>query len=175
MKKFLLNIFLIASFIFFATYTFATDSNMMQDATNAVRDMVGGAENAMEDAAGAVSNTSKNITGDMQEGLNNMMDNNDQNNTDTNNDNNGDDRNTTTGASTDNNGNGANYGNNGNNPGDYTAQRTATTTDGTIAGMNSTTWIWLIMAVLAIAIIALVYYYSVGMTTNNRNYHNGDE
>ena len=71
-------------------------------------------------------------------------------------------RNTTTGGTPDN--------------GDYTAQRTATTTDGTMAGMNSTTWIWLIMAVLAVAIIALVYYYSAGLATNNRNnYHNDDE
>ena len=171
-KKFLFAVLLSVLFIFCMTYTLATDSNMMQDATNSIRDMAGSAENAMEDAAGAVSNTSKNVTGDMQEGLNNMLDNN-QNNSDNNNNNNGDDPNTTTGASTDNSGNNGTYSNN-NIPGNYTAERTATSTDGTLAGMNSTTWIWLIMAVLAIAIIALVYYYSAGLATNNRNNYHDD-
>ena len=83
-KKILFALLLSVFFVFFMTYTFATNTQPMQDAVNSVRDMVGGAENAVEDAAGAVSNTSKNITGDMQEGLNNVMNSNDQN--DSNND-----------------------------------------------------------------------------------------
>ena len=103
------------------------------------------------------------------------MDNNNKSDT-TNSNTMGDDPNTTTGNSTDNNENNwndSNSFNNGDNSRDYTAQRTSTTTDSSLAGMNSTTWIWLIMAVLAIAIIALVYYYSAGLATHN--YHNDDE
>ena len=147
-KKFLFALLLSVLLLFFMTYSFANNTQPMQDTANSIRDMVGGAENAMEDAAGAVSNTSKNITGDMQEGLNNVMNGNESN--DAHNDN------------TD--------------SGNYTAQRTSTSTDGTMAGMNSTTWIWLIMAILAVAIIALVYYYSAELAINNRNnYHNDDE
>ena len=167
MKKCLFMVSLIISFIIYIPYTFATDSNMMQEATNTIRNVVGGTENIMGDVANNISSTSKNVTEGIQQGLNNTMDNNNQNNTNNNGNNMGDDKNTTTGYSTD------NAENNRYNPGNYMAQRTSTTTDGTIAGMNSTTWIWLILAVLAIAIIALVYYYSAGLATHN--YHNDDE
>ena len=40
--------------------------------------------------------------------------------------------------------------------------------------MESVVVTWIVMAVLAIAIIALVYYYSAGLTTKN-GYHHDDE
>lgn len=50
----------------------------------------------------------------------------------------------------------------------YTATRTATTNN--MGGINSTMWIWVTMAVAAIAIIALVWYY--GMQNNvSKNSH----
>lgn len=51
---------------------------------------------------------------------------------------------------------------NGNSGTGYTSTRTSTdiTGDTTFLGMNSTAWIWLILAIAAVAIVALVYYYS---------------
>ena len=44
--------------------------------------------------------------------------------------------------------------------GAYNATRTSVDTQaGTFMGMNSTAWTWLIMAIAAIAIVALVWYY----------------
>ena len=51
----------------------------------------------------------------------------------------------------------------------YNATRTATT-GATFMGMNSTAWTWLILGIAAIAIIALVWYYSTQL--NNSNYNN---
>ena len=46
--------------------------------------------------------------------------------------------------------------------GDYTATRTSTNAEGdaTFMGMTATMWTWLIMGIAAIAIVALVWYYS---------------
>ena len=50
----------------------------------------------------------------------------------------------------------------------YATTRTATTD--TFMGMNSTAWTWLVLAVAAVVIIALVWYYSTQITRdNNRN------
>ena len=50
----------------------------------------------------------------------------------------------------------------------YTATRTSA--DNTFMGMNSTAWTWLILGIAAIAIIALVWYYS-SQLNNNDNRH----
>ena len=47
-----------------------------------------------------------------------------------------------------------------NNNGNYTATRTATN-QATFMGMNATAWTWLILGIAAIAIVALVWYYSM--------------
>ena len=47
----------------------------------------------------------------------------------------------------------------------YTATRTATGT--TFMGMNGTSWTWLIIGIAAIAIIALVWYYSMQVRSSN--------
>ena len=59
-------------------------------------------------------------------------------------------------------------GTNGNN--DYNTTRVATG-DTTIMGMNSNTWTWLIIGIAAIAIIAVVWYYSMQFTNANHNNH----
>ena len=50
------------------------------------------------------------------------------------------------------------------------ATRTSTaTTENTFMGMNATAWTWLILGIAAIAIIALVWYYSVQFTSSHHN------
>ena len=50
---------------------------------------------------------------------------------------------------------------------DYTAKRTAT--EGTVMGMSSTMWTWIIFGILGISIISLVWYYS--MQESNKQHH----
>lgn len=69
-------------------------------------------------------------------------------------------------------------GDNMNNSSNYNANRTATTrnvgTDSdTFLGMNSTAWTWITLAVAAVVIVALVWYYSNKMT-NNRRFDDGE-
>lgn len=153
LKKIIFTILLLTiAFIFGINYTFAADDTGLKDAANNVRNMVGETENGIENAAKDISNTSKDVTSDIENKANNAtsdvenrMDN-DSN------------KNPLTGTTTN------------SNPGDYSASRTSTATDRSILGINSTTWIWLIMAIVAIAIIAMVYYFSVRSTGSN-NYH----
>ena len=51
----------------------------------------------------------------------------------------------------------------------YTATRTSTDGGTTFMGMNSTAWTWLILGVAAIGIIAVVWYYSMQITSENKN------
>ncbi len=151
-KKLLISSIIFALAIFSFSMCFA--NNDVQDAVDGIRNVVGGAENAIEDGARDISNASKDATSDMGQGFNNigntMMENGDNNNTkkDTN-----------------------NNMNSGIMNNDYTATRTATT-DNTFMGMNATAWTWLILGIAAIAIIALVWYYS--MQLRSSNYDNKD-
>lgn len=52
----------------------------------------------------------------------------------------------------------------------YTATRTAT--GGTFMGMNGTTWTWFILAIAALVIVGLVWYYA--MQNNEYNSHNNN-
>ena len=67
------------------------------------------------------------------------------------------------------NNNNDNADNNANN-GDYDATRTSA--DNTAMGMDSTAWTWLILGVAAIAIVALVWYYS--SQVNNGRHHDDE-
>lgn len=132
---------LIASIIFSFSICFANDaSNMLEDAANGVRNVVGGAENAIENAAGGVSNTAKNATEGVENGMNKASNS---------------VSNTMSSATRDNNGS-------------YTATRTAIDEGAaTFMGMTATAWTWLIMGIAAIAIVALVWYYSSQLRTSH--------
>lgn len=146
-KKIGISIAIIISMIFSFTVCFANDDgNMVQDAANGVRNVVGGAENAVEDAAKGVTDGAKNITNNI-ENVGNKAENKASNMTSSDN----------SRMSTNN---------------SYTATRTSTGTEAnTFMGMTATSWTWLIMGIAAIAIIALVWYYSAQMRSSNYDDH----
>lgn len=57
------------------------------------------------------------------------------------------------------------------NNGRYSATRTST--DNTVMGMSSNAWTWLIVGIAAIAIIAVIWYYSMQFTRTN-SYHDDE-
>ena len=144
-KKFLIGLivlFLITSFSCICLADNEGDSNNVgQDVVDGIRNVVGGAENAVEDAARDVANGSREATGDMEKAGNEMTD--------------------SAGSTMSN--------SRDNNNDDYTTTRTATTDDTTLFGMNGTTWTWIIMAIAAIAIVALIWYYAAQNKTDNYN------
>lgn len=151
-KKLFISFAILISLIFSFTICFANDGgNMVKDAADNVRNAVGGVENTVENAAKDVANTSKNVTGNMENGANNVgnnMENNNHNNQ----------QNTSTNNLKSN---------------DYNATRTSTgTTSNTFMGMNATAWTWLIIGIVAIAIVALVWYYA--MQTRSSDYNDRD-
>lgn len=151
-KKLFISFAILISLIFSFTICFANDGgNMVKDAADNVRNAVGGVENTVENAAKDVANTSKNVTGNMEDGANNVgnnMENNNHNNQ----------QNTSTNNLKSN---------------DYNATRTSTgTTSNTFMGMNATAWTWLIIGIVAIAIVALVWYYA--MQTRSSDYNDKD-
>lgn len=169
-KKLLFSLLLITLAIIFTTsFTFANnDAAPMENAANSIRNFVGNIENGVEDTAKNISGASKNATEGMENTASDITGTNDNNGNMKANDNgqnNGDNRTAQNGQNNEN----TMAGGMTNSSGNYTAQRTAASTDGKLLGMNSTTWIWLIMAILAIAIIALVYYYSTSNRTKNYN------
>ena len=134
-KKALISVILFLVIAFASTFVFAND-NTLSNAGHAIT-------NVVTDAGTAVRNGAENLGNNLQKGaqdvtgaITNMGDNND---------NNGDDRDTL-------------FTTNDNN-GDYTATRT-NATNGNFLGMNTMTWTWFILAVAAILIVALVWYYS---------------
>lgn len=139
-KKLLIATSVLVMAIFSFSVCFA--NNGLQDAADGVRNVVGGAENAVEDAARGVSNASKDATSKMEQGANNVG------NAVMNHDN--ENHNTKTGVTNNN----------------YTATRTAAT-DNTFMGMNATAWTWLIMGIATIAIVALIWYYSMQIRSSN--------
>ena len=56
----------------------------------------------------------------------------------------------------------------------YNTARTSTDTT-TVAGMSQTAWTWLILGVAAIAIIAVVWYYSMQFTNTGRKGNNNND
>ena len=48
--------------------------------------------------------------------------------------------------------------------------RTTDTTNGTFLGMSSNTWTWFVLAIVAIAIVGLVWYYAM----QNKNEYNNN-
>ena len=138
-----------------STLSFATDDqNPVNAVVDGARNVVNGAENTVEGAVNNIGNTMKdsaNKTGNTMNNIGNTM-------TNTNNNMN------------------MNVGNTANSSTNYIANRTATTRTadtGTFLGMNSTTWTWVVLAIAASTIIALVWYYST-RTTDTRRYDDGE-
>ncbi len=144
-KKYFVSFAIVLSLISSFSICLANNDEL-ESAVNDVRNFVGGAENAVEDAAKDISNTSKSATGtlenDMNHNTNEAISNHSISET------------LKTAI-----------------PNNYSATRTSTE-DTTIMGMNSTAWTWLIIGIAAIAIIAIVWYYSMQFT--NRNNHRDD-
>lgn len=151
-KKLLIVTAIISSLIFSVSVCFA--NNLAQDAANGAKNLVGGAENTIEGAVKGVSNASKDATANFENGANNMTNEMMNNNNSDNNNHNYDGTNVTSTT--------------GNNANNYTATRTGAT-DNTFMGMNSTVWTWLILGIVAIAIVALVWYYSTQVSSNRYN------
>lgn len=151
-KKLLLGLTTALCVVLFSfSMCFATDgANAGTDLVNGVRNVVGDTENAVENGAKDISDKSKEATGAMENGANDVTRGDTNNQTD----------NRSTGTTTPN-----------NNDNGYVATRTAT--DTTFMGMNSTAWTWLIIGIAAIAIIALIWYYSMQLTGSN--HHNDEE
>ena len=156
-KKIIFSAVFILLAIFFALpITYANmDNSLMKDATDGVKNMVGGAENAIENAAGAISDTSKNATGAIENAGNNM----------------------TAGVHNTVNNMGDNMNNNSldatNNNSSYQATRTATTSnDATFLGITGDAWVWIVMAMAGLAIGILIYSY---FTQSNTSYEHTDE
>lgn len=149
-KLYFLILLFIAFIIFTYNYVFAQNSiDDMKNTANNVKNAVGNAENAVENTVKDVTNSVKNETNEMQNNAQNDAQNNSNN-----------------------------YSQDTmlrNNTSNYNATRTSSETNNGLFGMNSTTWIWLILAIAAIGIISLVYYYSAGVTNNNHNYKDNDE
>lgn len=133
--------------IFFTSSVFAANNEMgdsMNKAGNTVQNVVGGAENVIEDAAGAIGTGVKDLGNTFADGAARVTNN----------------------GNTDNNENTTNNG--------YQTTRTATTratdgaNNGTFLGMSSNVWTWFVLAIAAIAIVGLVWYYAM----QNKNEYN---
>ncbi len=152
-KKLLISLATLLAIIF--SFTFCLANNGLQGVADGVRNVVGDAENAVEGVARDISNASKNATGNMENTANNIGNNiKDSFDGNTAKDTNNDSR-TMTGTTT-----------------NYDATRTSANGEATFMGMNATAWTWLILGIAAIAIIALVWYYS--MQFNSSNYDHKD-
>lgn len=145
-KKVFITLGLIISLIFSFSICFAADEHPVQDAMNnagnAVKDTVNNAENVVEDAVNNTEGTTEKAENVMNNVGNVVMDTGNNMEKDTR---------TSTGNDT------------------YTATRTSTDGRATFMGMNATAWTWLILGIAAIAIIAVVWYYSMQVTSENNN------
>lgn len=147
-KKFIFSIVVFAAFIFSFTYVFAADmANGVQNVVNKTEETV---EGVVKDGANAV----RDVTKDAENTANNAG-------------------NAMAGAVSNTTNHAGNTAAGMTNEGNYTATRTATNEGATFMGMNATTWTWLILGIAAIAIVALVWYYS--MQFNDRSYDNRGE
>ena len=140
-KKFFVFFGILLCIIFSFTFCFAENNDGLKRATNDVRNFIGGVEDTVENGAKDISNVSKDATGSVENGLDNNMKGLDEN---------------------------AGYTSSDSNGGQYTASRVATD-DSTLMGMTSTAWTWLIIGIAAIAIIAVVWYYSMQFTNSSNH------
>lgn len=145
-KKLLISFVLILSLIIPFGICYANDE--MQKASDSAKNAISGAENAIEGAAKNTGNAIKdgmNQAGNMIKDSASKAGNSIQNGVDNL-------ENSMSNTST-----------------NYDATRTSA--EGTFMGMTSTTWSWLILGIAAIAIIGLVWYYSVQLNNGKNNHY----
>lgn len=176
-KKLLVSVLLIISLIFSVTFCYAENENMqnagenaknaLNSTGNAIEDAAKGTGDMMRDGVNAVKDGAQNLGNNIKNGventgnaikdgvedMNNNMDNNDNN--------------TANGTVQDTDRRNADNTNN-----NYDATRTQAEED--VMGMTGNTWSWIIIGVAAVAIIALIWYYTTQQTNRNR-YNNHDE
>ena len=147
MNKKFLSILLISSLFLMLscslTFAATTAGNVVRDAGNTVGNVVSGTANAAANSAKGIGNGVSTMWNDLTNA-------------------NGDMENDATNTMS-----GSILGNNDN--GNYTATRTATNASNML-GMSDTTWTWLILGIVGLAIIGLVWYY--GAQYEHRNYNN---
>lgn len=156
-KRVLIVLFLILSLF---SFTICYAENDMQKASNSAKNAVSGAEDSIENAAKSTGNAIK----DGAEATGNAIKNGTENLGNTIKDGanatgNAIEKGATTAKNTIQNAIDGNT--------NYNATRTSA--EGTFMGMTSNTWSWLILGIAAIAIIALVWYYST-QANNNKHY-----
>ena len=154
-KKLFFAFAIIVSIIFSFSICFAAD-NPLKDATNTVRNTVDNTEDAVE---GAMQNAGNAAQDAMNSAGNAMQDSMDKTENTIEN----------TGNTVERDMNNATSKNNDANNDTYTAARTSTNGSATFLGMNATAWTWLILGIAAIAIIAVVWYYSTQITSENNH------
>lgn len=145
MLKKIVSLLTVASLLFFTSCVFAANNEVQDSMTktgNTIRNVVGGAENVVEDAAGAIGTGVKDIGNAVRDGAEGFTNNFDNND-------------------------GGAY-----NATRTTARTTAeTATNGSFLGMSANTWTWFILAIAAIAIVGLVWYYAM----QNKNEYNNNK
>lgn len=142
-KKILIGLVLALTLVF--SFTFCYAESEMQKASDSAKNFISGAENAVEGAVQDAGNMIKGATNSVKDGAEDL------------------------GNTVMNNGKNTMQSTIGDND-DYTATRTSG--EGTFMGMTSNTWSWLILGIAAIAIIALVWYYSIQLNNNRPNDNN---
>ena len=141
MKKIVISLILIFSICLLFSFS-TVFANTMNNAANDVRNVVGGAENVVEDAA-------KDATGAVRTGIN------------------------TVGHATENTVNNVKKDtvnmNSKTNDG-YTATRTSADGTGNFLGnMGNNAWTWIVVGIVVLAIIALIWYYSIKQNSYNNH------
>lgn len=104
-----------------------------------IKNTIMNAENSVANGVTSAINSVKNTANDAMNSMENGMNDMTQNTNDTNNENNS----------------------------TYNVTRTDATTQTRVAGMTATSWTWLIIAVLGVAIVALVWYFARQYTDNH--------
>ena len=148
MKKIslILSIFIIVLFI--SSSIVLAESNMLREAGNSIM-------NAAQGAVSGVENMIKNGANSIMNTTDNMADNNTTGTEQTNK--------MDMGAT------------NRNADEDYTATRTAVTSQGNVLGLSTTAWTWLIIAIVGALIVGMVYFYGKQYNTMSTTDSHRDE
>lgn len=158
LKKILAIILIITVSLFISNYVFAEERSMMDNAKNAVNNVMHDAQNVVNDATDGMKNVTNNVENNVNNATNDIR-NTIDNTTD----------NITTNENNQNDiiDNGAVMGDDYVN-GSYSAARTTATDTNT----NPTSYLWIVLAIAALVVIGAIWYYATRVTNDNDNYHN---